>query len=203
MIGALFAAENMTVASGYGYDCEACKDKTNATRTQTLTGTAPASIIVQLKRFMFNRGAGSARKIFAEVSGLGSFTLNFESSDRTMTKERYLLRAVIDHVGDSQDRGHYISYARRNIHHAEAGDARLEWFKFDDSAFTQVLQPMFSALCATLREAHLKPPTSFYTKENEAPPLLLRPLRRCRSDSSTGSNCRIYRLILRGRLLAL
>jgi ubiquitin C-terminal hydrolase len=90
---------------------------------------------------MFNRGASSARKVFAEVSGLGSFTLNFESSDRTMTKERYLLRAVIDHVGDSQDRGHYISYARRNIHHTEAGqDARLEWFKFDDSAFTQVTE---------------------------------------------------------------
>jgi ubiquitin C-terminal hydrolase len=74
-----------------------------------------------------------ASKINAEVTDLEFLSLDFESSERTTTREQYSLHAIIDHVGASQRSGHYISYARR-INHL----GRLEWFKFDDSVFTQV-----------------------------------------------------------------
>ena len=80
-----------------------------------------------------------ASKIHAEVTDLDFLSLDFESSERTRTREHYSLHAIIDHVGASQRSGHYISYARRIDQHKQPGETgRLEWFKLDDSVFTQM-----------------------------------------------------------------
>jgi uncharacterized UBP type Zn finger protein len=139
MVQQHFAGEGMFVDNDNGYACSSCKDYTDATRTQILTGAAPASIMLQLSRFEFNSRTKEASKIHAEVTDLDFLSLDFESSERTRTREHYSLHAIIDHVGASQRSGHYISYARRIDQHKQPGEAgRLEWFKLDDSVFTQM-----------------------------------------------------------------
>ncbi|CUM45656.1 uncharacterized protein AC631_01573 [Debaryomyces fabryi] len=88
-----------------GYDCENCKQKSNAYKISTID-RSPETLTVHLKRFKFN--GNSSSKVKQSISYPNYLDLTKFTTLKTPTK--YQLISVIVHEGRSILSGHYIAH---------------------------------------------------------------------------------------------
>ncbi|CAG88832.2 DEHA2F03520p [Debaryomyces hansenii CBS767] len=88
-----------------GYDCENCKQKSNACKISTID-RSPETLTVHLKRFKFN--GNSSSKVKQSISYPNYLDLTKFTTLKTPTK--YQLVSVIVHEGRSISSGHYIAH---------------------------------------------------------------------------------------------
>lgn len=88
-----------------GYDCEKCKQKSNAHKISTID-RSPETLTVHLKRFKFN--GNSSSKVKQSISYPKYLDLSKFTTSKTPTK--YQLISVIVHEGRSILSGHYIAH---------------------------------------------------------------------------------------------
>jgi len=108
------------------YECDTCKTLTNARRTVLISKT-PSTLFLALKRFSFDTALQQRRKIMTPVLIPPSITL-------PTTEVSYTLRAVVAHIGDSAQAGHYVAvqkvgdatYIFNDEHVSEGGLSSLD-----------------------------------------------------------------------------
>ncbi len=113
------------------YYCEKCKKKVDADKQLKLQ-KAPRVLIIQLKRFNYNKENKEEKKIKTSISfptqnlDLKDFITQNDSDDNT----KYDLIGIAFHRGRSLKGGHYISLSK---------DYRTKkWYKYNDSDVTQI-----------------------------------------------------------------
>jgi ubiquitin carboxyl-terminal hydrolase 10 len=88
----------------------------------------PKVLIVNLKRFSYNKGSGCPQKIKKAVKYEEKLTLDKSWLVDDVEPQEYQLTAVICHHGDSVNGGHYNAAVRYNN----------EWFMYDDALVRQM-----------------------------------------------------------------
>ena len=105
------------------YNCNNCNTLCNGeSETKVLNG--PTNLILTLKLLKYDNVREVVRKL-TDTVGLYEF-IDLPVVDDTI--EKYRLRAVIVHAGDSAQSGHYYTFDSNN-----AGN----WFKFYDATITR------------------------------------------------------------------
>jgi len=124
-----------------GYQCDGCKETTQARRSIALT-QLPEVLNIQLLRFVYDLKTQDKKKISRQVSypmkidmsaylqAVASTSVDDASDDLASdTTNIYHLRSVISHIGSSAHGGHYICYVKREDN---------KWWCFDDSRVSLV-----------------------------------------------------------------
>lgn len=112
-------AEHMTGSEQY--ECDTCKRKTDATKTNYVC-LQPRILIIQLKRFAYNPQVGTFNKITTDILiPPENFTLartRDPECDMTFLNkkncETYHLCGVIKHIGTTIKSGHYVNYCKNS-----------------------------------------------------------------------------------------
>lgn len=110
------------------YHCPECKKKTDALKSMKIW-LLPNILIIQLKRFkkrfkneVWETSKKSSKVIFPLID---LDIKNYISDLCYINKTKYNLIAVNNHIGDSDEHGHYTTYAMNQINN--------EWYEFDDN----------------------------------------------------------------------
>ena len=117
--------------------CECCKFKTKVTR-QFRINRFPKILIIQLKRFEFNKNFTGMKKISTPVSypendlNLDEYVSEYIHQKFTFDKPIYNLYAVNIHHGRINF-GHYISFIKNNYN--------LKWNCYNDENYYQINNP--------------------------------------------------------------
>jgi ubiquitin C-terminal hydrolase len=106
------------------YNCNICKKYVEATK-QIQIMDLPDVLIIQLKRFKYNKDSDSTTKISTTIKfPFTNFDIKKYTSDVYMIKNTiYSLYAVSNHMGTCNC-GHYTSYCKNEINN--------KWYEFDD-----------------------------------------------------------------------
>ena len=132
--------------------CDVCTRKTKW-ETQILFHRFPPYLILQLKRFTHHGAYG--RKVHTALSfpitdfDVNDFLFVRKQKDEDRTESLYDLYAIVSHVGNSIDSGHYVAYCKhptqvreRRQHHSDDESPNLEeadaddvpmWYKYNDA----------------------------------------------------------------------
>jgi ubiquitin carboxyl-terminal hydrolase 8 len=111
------------------WKCDQCKQLVPAHK-QLLLWTSPVVLVIQLKRFAFDRRRKDNRPVDYPLTNLDiSSMVSAPNRDSRNKCYRYDLYSVINHVGGIHG-GHYYSYCLDE----ESG----RWYKYDDRTVTEI-----------------------------------------------------------------
>ena len=112
------------------YDCEKC-GLVDATRKLCLV-TLPPVLNIQLLRFVYDAETGTKKKLHTPLTFGRTLEMKPFLDASVRTEALYELSAVLLHLGNSANGGHYISHVLDEV--------GRQWWKFDDSSVT-LLEP--------------------------------------------------------------
>lgn len=153
-----------TLSGDNQYFCEACNCKQDAQRVMSLTELPPV-LNIQLSRYVFDREKFIKKKLTDKVrlptiltidqhdSGAGDTksSISISASQKSGSKKKYLLCAVMRHQGTSAYSGHYV---------AEAMDWTIgQWYEFNDESVKVLPMPSNSYV-----------PQNYSDLDDETPP---------------------------------
>lgn len=111
------------------YNCDVCKQKVKAGKKTTMD-KLPMVLPIHLKRFHFNLHRGAMRKLNAHIQYPETLDMApYMSSEKGVKTAKYELFAVLVHLGNHCESGHYISFVK-------APDN--SWYEMDDEVKTRV-----------------------------------------------------------------
>lgn len=115
-----------TLSYDNSYTCTNCKSKSEATKKFTIH-TPPNVLTIQLKRFEYNRPFGKLTKRvdFDEEINLRRFMSDPASQSSNVT---YKLFAVLVHLGNTCNSGHYYCFVR---------NSNDLWYQMDDASVSK------------------------------------------------------------------
>ncbi|CAI2366468.1 unnamed protein product [Moneuplotes crassus] len=110
------------------YDCEKCKQYTNAIKSISLKDP-PLNLIVNLKKFDVNGAKIKAKIEYPHSFNLGDYIKSTGKGSRSKVANMYELYAVINHEGNFSHRGHYNCYVK---------GFDETWYRCDDSKIRRI-----------------------------------------------------------------
>lgn len=161
------------------YNCEVCARATVANRRVSYP-SLPQILIVQLERFVATQNQLQKVTQFAPTPlHMDCFCHSCQSLDVPNEQHKYLLNAVVIHVGNQLNHGHYIAFVRLltpvpgqstccgvklNPFAYDSTNSRDTWFKCDDHRIDVMNQGEFQEFLA--KNERYTPYLLFYARND-------------------------------------